>query len=436
MGLMPAAGLISRRALLGAPASLCRAARRPNVLVVMSDQESALLPGPAHLPHRARLRQRGVEFTSAFCNTPQCSAARSALLTGLEPHRTGVIANVDAGSLGQPLSPALPTVGSVFLQAGYRTGYFGKWHLGGDRHQGLSAFGFQVYAAGRSDEEAAREAARWIGAQTEPWLAWVSFINPHDIYLAPKRLAQVRPRPGVKPPATGLEALAGKPSEQREYAERDQGRVALGYGPQDWVRYRSYYLELVEKVDACLGVVLEAVDPGRTAVVYTSDHGDALGEHGLPFKGPFMYEELIRIPFLIAAPDGALGRGRRDGLVTQTDLAPTLAALAGLTWPGPTAGLDLTAARHARREVFLEYYAKQKWVNPIRTIRTRRWKLNCYDSGHRELYDLAADPHELRNRAEDASLRGLRAELEARLDAWRKPGPGNWLRTPAGAPTI
>jgi len=435
MGLMQAAGLISRRALLGSPALLAGAARRPNVLVVMADQESALLPGPAHLPHRDRLRQRGVEFTSAFCNTPQCSAARSALLTGLEPHRTGVIANVDAGSLGRPLSPSLPTAGGVFRQAGYRTGYFGKWHLGNDR-EGLAAFGFQIYEPGRSDEETAREAARWIRAQAEPWLAWVSFINPHDIYLAPKRLARVRPRPGVKPPASGLEALEGKPSEQREYAERDQGRAALGYGPEDWVRYRSYYLELVEKVDACLGVVLEAVDLGRTVAVYTSDHGDALGEHGLPFKGPFMYEELIRIPLLIAAPEGALGRGRRDDLVTQADLAPTLAALAGLRWPGPTAGLDLTAARNRRREVFLEYYAKQKWVNPIRTLRTRRWKLNCYDRGHRELYDLAADPHEVRNRAEDASLRALRAELQARLDAWRKPWLGNSLRTPAAAPTI
>src|SRR5579862_8639497 len=104
----------------------------------MTDQESALLPGPADLPNRRRIARDAVRFTSAFCNTPQCSAARSSLLTGLEPHQTGVLTNVDEGSLGKPLSTAIPTVGSVFAAAGYTTGYFGKWHLGGSP----ASFGF------------------------------------------------------------------------------------------------------------------------------------------------------------------------------------------------------------------------------------------------------------------------------------------------------
>ncbi len=413
-------GLLSRRGFLTATVALGAQAARPNVLVVMSDQESALLPGPARLPNRARLIERGVQFTSAFCNTPQCSAARSALLTGLEPHRTGVIANVDAASLGKPLSPSIPTVGSVFRQAGYRTGYFGKWHLGNDE-KGLTAFGFDVWVRPKADPEVAREAADWIRTRKQPWLAWVSLLNPHDIYRAPEMLRRIAPRPGVKPPVSGLESLDGKPAEQREYVERDQGRAARGYSAEDWLRYRSYYLDLVESVDACLGTVLEAVNLDRTIVVYTSDHGDALGEHGLPFKGPFMYEELIRIPLVIAAPGVALGRGERAAMVTQADLAPTLAALAGLKWPGPTSGSDLTTRAAARSEVYLEYYAKQKWVNPIRTIRTRRWKLNWYDRGARELYDLAADPHELRNLAGEPALRELQQELEAKLQAWRGP---------------
>ncbi len=325
----------TRRAFLAAPAVPLARARRPNVLVVMSDQESSRLPGPVKLPHRARLAGRGVTFTSAFCNTPQCSAARSALLTGLEPHRTGVLTNVDAGSLGKPLPAAIPNVGSVFREAGYTTGYFGKWHLGGDR-EGLERFGFQTYEHPRGDEEVARRAAEWIGGQKAPWLAWVSVINPHDIYGLPGLLPKVQPRPGVKPPASNLANLAGKPAEQRQYVDKDQGGATREYTPEDWVRYRSHYCELVEKVDACLGTVLAAVgDLDSTVVAYTSDHGDALGEHGLPFKGPFMYEELISIPLLIAAPGGALGRGQRDDLATQADLAPTLAPLeAELVRPG------------------------------------------------------------------------------------------------------
>ena len=405
----------TRRAFLAAPAVLLARAQRPNVLVVMSDQESARRPGPVKLPHRARLAERGVTFTSAFCNTPQCSAARSALLTGLEPHRTGVLTNVDAGSLGKPLPAAIPNVGSVFREAGYSTGYFGKWHLGGDR-EGLERFGFQRYEHPRGDEEVARRAAEWIRGQKAPWLAWVSVIDPHDIYGLPGLLPKVRPRQGVKPPASNLSNLAGKPAEQQEYVDKDQGRATRQYTPEDWVRYRSHYCELVEKVDACLGTVLAAVsDWDSTVVAYTSDHGDALGEHGLPFKGPFMYEELISIPLVIAAPGGALGNGKRDDLVTQADLAPTLAALAGLEWPGRAAGID------TRGEVFLEYYAKQKWVNPIRTVRTRRWKLNWYDRGNKELYDLIGDPHELKNLAGEPGVRRIQANLEARLAAWRKP---------------
>jgi arylsulfatase A-like enzyme len=386
-------------------------------MVFMSDQESALLPGPAELPYRSRLEKDGMRFTHAFCNTPQCSAARSSLLTGLEPHQTRVLTNVDAGSLGTPLAASIPNIGTVFHNAGYGTGYFGKWHLGGDREQ----FGFTTIGEEHSDEAVAQAAAGWIRKQRAPWLAWVSVLNPHDIYNAPKVLQQVTPRAGVRPPASDLRNLAGKPGEQQAYVDKDQGAITRNFTVGDWLRYRSYYLELVEKVDAHLGAVLAAIpDLDATVVVYTSDHGDALGEHGLPFKGPFMYEEEIRIPLIVRAPRLLAARERSD-LVTQTDLALTLAALCGLEWPRRVAGRDLTDSNGTHDAVFLEYYAKQKWVNPIRTIRGRRWKMNWYDSGHKELYDLQADPHELRNRAGDTEAAPVQARLEARLNAWRGP---------------
>ena len=116
----------SRRQLLSS-VGLALLQRKPrNVLVFMTDQESALLPGPAELPNRRRLERGAARFTSAFCNTPQCSAARSSLLTGLEPHRTQVVTNVDGTSLGKPLSPEIPNAGSVFREAGYSTGYFAR----------------------------------------------------------------------------------------------------------------------------------------------------------------------------------------------------------------------------------------------------------------------------------------------------------------------
>jgi arylsulfatase len=203
--------------------------------------------------------------------------------------------------------------------------------------------------------------------------------------------------------------------------DKDQGKETRNFTPENWIRYRTFYCELVERADACLGTVLGAAGDLRSAIiVYSSDHGDALGEHGLPFKGPFMYEPEIRIPLVISAPGRWTGQVR-DDLVTQTDLAPTLASLAGLAWPSKVSGRDLWRQKSTRDAVFLEYYAKQKWMNPIRTIRTTRWKLNWYDSGHQELYDLSSDPHEARNLAAETQFSKVKGELESRLNAWRGP---------------
>jgi arylsulfatase A-like enzyme len=132
-----------------------------------------------------------------------------------------------------------------------------------------------------------------------------------------------------------------------------------------------------------------------------------------------MYEPLIHIPLVVSAP--GLKPAKRDDMVASIDVAPTLASLAGLRWPSAVAGRDLSRGPIDRDAVFLEYYSKQKWVNPIRTIRTRRWKLNWYDSGNQELYDLREDPNEARNLAADPATLKTRRELEARLDAWRAP---------------
>jgi arylsulfatase A-like enzyme len=333
-----------------------------------------------------------------------------------------VLTNVDAGSLGKPLPQSLASVGTVFSGAGYATGYFGKWHLGGTPH----GFSFATPERGK-DPDILRAAAGWIREQKQPWLAWVSVINPHDIYSV-RNMLNMKPRERVTLPASDLRNLAGKPAEQQEYVDRDQGKITRDFTPDQWRMYRSYYCDLVEKVDDCLGQVLAAVDLGSTVIAYTSDHGDALGEHGLPFKGPFMYEALVRIPFMIHDPRRLKARTRREELITQTDLAPTLAASAGIQWPGRVDGVDLLSGPVKRDAVFLEYYAKQKWVNPIRTIRTAEWKLNLYDSGNRELYHLASDPHEIRNLAGSKDAAVTERRLEERLNGWRGPMERNVRR--------
>ncbi|MEZ5402432.1 MAG: sulfatase-like hydrolase/transferase [Bryobacteraceae bacterium] len=413
--------MIRRRDFLAsaATASAFAQVKRPNILLFMTDQETALLPGPVRLPNRDRLLARGTKFTHAFCNTPQCSPARASIVTGLSPHNAGVRTNVDGGSLGKPLAASTPALGDVFAKGGYETAWFGKWHLGAYRG------GFSTFREA-GDAAAVDAATEWLsGRGKQPWLCCVSILDPHHIYDIPRALPKVRLREGVTAPASGLENLVGKPPEQRAFVDEDQGRQTSRFSREDWLRYRSYYLDLVEAADKLLGRVLDAGD-GGDIVVYTTDHGDMIGEHGLPYKGPFMYDQLLRIPLIVQAPASKAFRagGARSDLTMQADLAPTLASLAGLAWPAKTDGRDLSKDTKGPDAVFLEYYAKQKWVNPIRTIRTRKWKLNQYDSGHREVYDLQRDPAELINLAGQA---GVEKQLSDRLRKWW-PEPSRPLR--------
>lgn len=424
-----------RQFLAAAPALAAPPAPRPNVLVFLSDQESERVDRSLlRLPNRDRLERHGKRFTHNWCATPQCSPARGALWTGLWPHRTGLVANV--GAVGAtPLSPSTPSIAHSFRAAGYATGYFGKWHLTPNADADPDQFGFdelKMRGAEPGDAGIARAASDWIAQQgEEPWLAIVSIIQPHDIYYYPRDAAgrsasgaaPYPVRPGVEPPVSAASDLEARPLPQRLYRENDQGQIAIEYGPDDWRRYRSYYYELIEDADRSLGAVLGGVDRGGraddTIVVYTSDHGDGLGAHGLPFKGPFQYEELLNIPLTISWP-GRIAPGVSDALTSQVDLLPTLCDLAAVAGPDLVDGISLRPAIEAepleRDAIFAEYHSKQRWANPIRTVRTRRWKLNVYLEGGRELYDLEEDPHELHNRAGDPELAPVESGLEERIE--------------------
>ena len=253
------------------------------------------------------------------------------------------------------------------------------------------------------------------------------------MYAVVRHMQQIKIRPGVELPPNFDDNLQGKPAAQRQFLTRDQGRPALGWGKEEWLRYRSYYLDLIEMVDGYLGTILEPLrrrpDAEDTVVVYSSDHGDMGGAHRLPFKGPFMYDELLRVPLVISWPRRFPNPVASDSMVSSIDLVPTLAAMAGIEWSHPLPGKDISLLfdhpkETVRAEVFAEYYGKQHWVNPIRTIRTADWKYNLYVAPGREvaeeLYHLRPDPGELHNLAGQSSFANPRADLRARLLNWRR----------------
>ncbi len=401
---------------------------RQNVLLVFSDQESHhdLLPG-IQTPHLERLAARGVCFTESYCVAPQCSPARSSLLTGLYPHQTGVQTNLDAIG-ARPLQAGSRTLGDIARDAGYRTAYFGKWHL--SSAPGPEAFGFDYVGpsprAG-ADSALAERAAQWLRSQTnrpDPWLAVVSFTNPHDIYQVVRRPEATSDGRTWLPPSW-QDDLSLKPNAHRVFMEQDQGRPWLGASSREWAHYRSQYYGLIEQVDACLGRLLDLLDReglwSRTAVIYTSDHGDLAGAHAMPFKAPCMYEELLRVPLVIAWEGIAPPGFRQPGLVSHLDVVPTLAAAMGLP-RAQLPGRNLQAlweGRPWRDQLFFEYLSKQRWLCPIRAVRSGPWKLNHYLRDRDELYDLQSDPNEMRNLAADPMYRAVYERLLARLEQWR-----------------
>ncbi len=442
---------LNRRSFLASSATVTLAAcqtvpgkgggKGPNILVICSDQQHwralGCLDDFFHTPNLDALAAESTLFTHAHCTTPQCSPSRASIYTGRYPHRTGVIGNL--GSIdhqGVPI-PGLPvgteTVASRLRSAGYHTAYFGKWHLGNRAyfatHFDESALDF--HGDGAISELALGYLERCAAAD-KPFALFVNYVNPHDIYDvngALKAAGDHADMPGVPLPASWADDLSSKPAPQAQFMKEDQGAFIVDKGPGAWRLYRDFYREKCRLVDIEAGRVLDRLAAlglkESTVVVYTADHGDMDTNHRLVFKGPFMYEHLVRVPLLVRLPRAFGGRapGKADALVTLADLAPTLCELAS----APVGKVDGTSLLPlltgqgdvvARDFVVSQYYNKQRWVNPIRMIRTAAFKYNRYLDFDDELYDLRRDPDEMNNLAGHAETAARQRALGERLAEW------------------
>jgi len=429
---------------------------RPNVLFVFTDQQQrtamSVAGNPAvRTPAMDSVAQAGVRFSRSFCAAPQCSPSRASILTGRWPHSARVITNAEALG-GRPLDPRIPSAGQVFRAAGYETAYFGKWHLG----KMVPEDGFETVEprdSGEGEVLAARAVEFLKQKHDRPFFMMVSFINPHDIYDFRKTEKEIAlARRNIVLPASRTDDLRAKPAPQAVYRDEDQGVAAKGFGDDEWRKYLEVYYSLVEKVDAQIGRILDALRAQKldreTIVVFTSDHGDLGGAHGLPFKGPCMYRELVDVPLAICGP-GIAGAGRVcDDLVSNVDHLPTLCDLAGIAPPAIVQGMSMRPLLENRRParwrefVVSEYYAKQQWASPIRMLQTTRWKYVRYRRWGEELYDLEHDPDEMNNLAhelpESGEARQTRDRLAGLLDRWMRTTNDNFNQleptTRAGQP--
>jgi arylsulfatase A-like enzyme len=355
----------------GSPPSQPAGSRAPNILVIIVDQLRfpqwfSATPGGAGLPENLRRLSRGaVSFARHYTASNDCSPARAALLTGLYTHQTGCI--ITGGST---LDPGFPTWGTMLREHGYHTRWYGKWHL--TRHdnrwsasrgeRALERYGFSggIYpspdgAPGqgwRKDPHIAGRFADWFAHEggAGPWCTTVSFVNPHDIawwYVWSDRIeaevtaASVARRlpPNFETPE--LLRARGKPRLQHSL----QQTAAVSFGPVPfagpeaaarWLSFMDLYMKLQREVDRHIGSVLRTLESrpevaANTVIVFTSDHGEYGGSHGLRGKGAGLYEEAIRVPLIVKDPRGVLTRApaqARTQLTSSVDVAPLLLTIA------------------------------------------------------------------------------------------------------------
>lgn len=444
-----------------------RQQRPPNIIFILIDDLRWDDFGAAgqpfvKTPNIDRIANEGALFRNAFITAPLCSPSRASFLTGQYPHTHGITDNVDRSAA----SHKLVTFPLLLRQSGYTTAFIGKWHMGNDdsprpgfdrwvsfKGQGsylnpeINEDGKDVKPGGYITDLLTGYATEFIKRRHDkPYLVYLAHkaIHPevmqHDdgsINLAEAERfipaerhrnlfsgEKIRWRPSAMRPPIGKPALERKigdlPPLSANTATRDE--AVLG-------RLRSL-MAIEEGVGEILKALKETGQLDNTVIVFTSDNGYFYGEHGLSVERRLAYEESIRMPLLIRYPRAIKPGTVRDEFALNIDLAPTLLKLAGVSAPTGMEGRSLVpllkgAKTEWRKSFLIEYYSDKVFPRirqmGYKAVRNERWKYIHYFEleGMDELYDLKADPYEMRNiiRQPGAGkvLEGMKREMERLL---------------------
>ncbi len=462
---------------------------RPNIIFIITDQQrydtiSALGFPYVDTPNLDRLVHEGVSFTNNFVTAASCSPARASLFTGYYPHTTGIYRNAEPWqhSWIENLNKAgyyCANIGKMhtypyeipmgfherfvvenkdrYLEGRY---YFDRWdcalqangfvkpqrELYRKRHDykdRLGAFEWELPDHLHSDFYVGDFAAWWLRTRpkTEPLFLQIGFPGPHPPYDPIPRYLEPYMKRDLPLPEIAPEELEAQPPAQKEYnkhnTEVDHDSIAWTLNPtrEQLHRLRAHYLANVTMIDEKVGLIMSALEEkdylDNTVIIFTSDHGDCLGDHGHIQKWT-MYDIITRTPLIVWGPGYFKGGRTIDGLVQQFDIAPVIHELAGAECPDSWEAESLMpllkgeASGDHREYVFAEQ--RQDSVNSvvantelITMVRNKDWKLVHYlgDEDFGELYDLQNDPGEHRNLWAVSEHRQKREELLRVLLNWR-----------------
>ena len=432
-------------------------ASKPHIVMIHSDQHNPLFLGCGDDPHQAtpaldRLASEGALFENACCGSPLCVPSRMSMLTGRHCHEIDVWGNDDS------LSSDIPTIAHSLGIAGYRTVLCGRMHfIGGDQNHGFQErVGFDVCSGfpgvNRSEdrfrgyygvEESVHTAGpgrtvdqeydtaitslacrvirdHEVSGDPRPLFLLVGYYAPHEPFRAYDRFYAMYRGTGDEPVDPQGEALGGFDRRLRE------GQFA-SVTPEEIRLAREAYRAKVHFVDEQAGIVMQCLEESplneNAVTIYSSDHGEMAGVHGLWAKST-MYEGALRVPLIVRAP-GAVASGRRIAQpVGHVDLAATLIDIAGgpplpgmrgvSLWP------TLTGEEGELPEAVFAELGVPERGGPVRTVRRGSWKLILYREHPAQLFNLEDDPGELTDRAGDPACAEIESDLErlAHADGW------------------
>lgn len=414
---------------------LAAAPPRPNIVYLMADQWRASATGYAgdpnvKTPHLDQLAKQSWNFRNAVSSQPVCTAHRAALQTGRFPTSTGMFLN-DAHLPDEELCMA-----EIFKAAGYTTGFIGKWHLDGhgrtayippERRQGWEWWrgnecthdynqspyyegnsrvkkfwpGYDAYAQTKAAQSYIRE--RKDSAQ--PFVLMLCYGAPHfPSSSAPAELQALYPPESIKLPANVTDNWK---AEARKQAQ-------------------GYYAHCTA-LDKCVGDIMKTLEETglaeNTIVIFSSDHGESLGSHGIrPFKKLAFWNETAGVPFLMRYPavQGKVGRDLQMP-ITTTDVLPTLLGFAGVTIPPSIEGEDLSPRLRAgqdeaeRAVLFMGVKSNAEESEEYRALRSGRYTFVRTVAGPKYLFDNTQDPLQLTNLIANPEFAAVRADLDKRL---------------------
>ncbi len=417
------------------------AQERPNIIYIMTDQQSATAMSCAgnadlHTPNMDRLAAHGVRFENAYCAFPLSGPSRSTMFTGYTPSESGLKKN------GIPVADSIrpKMLGSLMEEAGYSTAYAGKWHVHTNSLPGKHSFGFERLHE-HNDYGLAEAAVEFLQRKHDkPFFLVASFDNPHNICEYARN--QDLPYATIEEPR--LEECPNLPANfniapydadvlSNERSLKYTLYPTQNYTPDDWRRYRNAYFRLVETVDKEIGKIVDEIDRQNlwknTVIIFTSDHGDGAGAHQWNQK-TVLYEEVANIPFIVCLPGNKhAGKVLPQLINNGTDLLPSVCDWAGIEVPTECQGVSFRAVVErgdtmrthqpyvVTETLFGQTGGTQGWM-----VRTPNYKYVLYASGkNREmLYDMKNDRGEMCNLAIEKKFQDVVKLHRAMLREWIK----------------